>query len=119
VASRTDQREDEHRILRSFYRGAGQRARVQLHCRRCKRGAQSQSPRVDRKVGPEMNAAHLAGWVPVQVRWQQASPVVDWCYLGSRRFTEPFFEQTIHSCMGLPFNLLFQHQTSIEMLAEL
>jgi len=66
-----------------------------------------------------MNAAHLAGWVPVQVNWQREGPVVDWCYLGARRFTEPFFEQTIHDCMRQPFNLLFRHQTSIEMLAEL
>jgi hypothetical protein len=66
-----------------------------------------------------MNAAHLSGWVPVQINWQRASPVVDWCYLGSRRFTDPFFEQTINDCMRLPFNLLFRHQTSIEMLAEL
>jgi gluconate kinase len=43
---------------------------------------------------------------------------VDWCYLGTRRFTEPFFDQTARWCMNRPFNLLFHHQTSIEMLAE-
>lgn len=43
---------------------------------------------------------------------------MDWCYLGARGFTEPFFDQTIQWCMSQPFNLLFHHRTPIEMLAE-
>jgi gluconate kinase len=45
--------------------------------------------------------------------------MVDWCYVGNRRFTEPFFEQTINALLRHPFNLLFRHQTPIDGLAEL
>ncbi|MGA9770298.1 MAG: sulfotransferase [Blastocatellia bacterium] len=62
------------------------------------------------------NAAQLDGWVPIQVKWQQSRPLVDWCYVGARRLTEPFFDQTIQLLMSQPFNLLFRHQTPIETL---
>jgi hypothetical protein len=71
------------------------------------------------KVGVKMEAAQLSGWMPIRLYWQQSSPLVDWCYMGTRRFTEPFFEQTIDECLRRPFNLLFRHQTPIEILAEL
>lgn len=45
--------------------------------------------------------------------------MVDWCYLGTRRLDEPFFEQTIQQRLWQPFNVLFRHQTPIETLAEL
>lgn len=63
-------------------------------------------------------AAQLDGWVPIQVKWRQARPVVEWCHVGARRLTEPFFDQTIQDLMSQPFNLLFRHQTSIETVAE-
>lgn len=44
--------------------------------------------------------------------------MVDWCYLGRRRFEASFFEQTIGKCMTRPFNLLFRPQTPIEVLKE-
>ena len=44
--------------------------------------------------------------------------MVDWGYLGARSFDEPFFDQTISACLEHPFNLLFRHQTSVEVLVE-
>jgi hypothetical protein len=59
-----------------------------------------------------------AHWVPAQIRWTAAGPLVDWCHLGELRFSDPFFVQTINRAMGHPFNLLFRHSTPLEALAE-
>jgi gluconate kinase len=68
--------------------------------------------------GYKMNVEQLAGWTPIRVYWQESSPMVDWCYSGEQRFIEPFFYQTIDRCLRNPFNMLFRHQTPIEMLGE-
>ncbi len=65
-----------------------------------------------------MTLPHLAGWIPIRVYKRQARLFVDWCYLGSVRFTDPFFDQTIQHALRHPFNLLFRHQTPIEALGE-
>src|ERR1044072_3432527 len=69
---------------------------------------------------PEMdlrtNAAQLDGWVPVQIKWQQPRPFVEWCYVGARPLTQPFFDQTIQNLIFPPFNLLFRRRTPIETL---
>ncbi len=69
--------------------------------------------------GPPMEPAQLSSWVPIEVYWHHTQLMVDWCYMGNRRFTEPFFEQTINALLRHPFNLLFRHQTPIDGLAEL
>lgn len=61
----------------------------------------------------------LKGWVPVRVYWEGASPILDWCYLGERRFNAPFFDQTVEEALRHPFNLLFRHQTPLGILEEL
>src|SRR5438132_1508864 len=66
-----------------------------------------------------IDAAQLEGWIPLRLYWRDERPMVDWCYLGRRRFDASFFEQTVNKCMGLPFNLLFRHQTPIEVLGSL
>ncbi len=66
-----------------------------------------------------MTFAHLAEWVPIRFYWRHEQPLLDWCYLGERRLSEPFFDQTIDACFKHPFNLLFRHQTSIDVLEEL
>jgi hypothetical protein len=66
-----------------------------------------------------MNAAQFADWMPVRLYWEGDHPMVDWCYLGASRFTEPFFADTIEKRFYTPFNLLFRKQTSIDVLAEL
>src|SRR5262245_12288454 len=60
----------------------------------------------------------LDGWVPARLYARGAEAFVDWCYLGRRRFTEPFFSQTIQSCIHTPFNLLFRHQTHIDVICK-
>jgi gluconate kinase len=69
-------------------------------------------------VGVSVSANQLAGWVPIRVYWNGGTPVVDWCWVGTRRFTDPFFDHTIDNCMRLPFSLLFRPQTPIESLGE-
>lgn len=64
-------------------------------------------------------ALQLKGWMPIRLYWRESRPMVDWCYFGARRFTEPFFEKSIDERLRHPFNLLFRHQTPIEVLAEL
>jgi len=61
---------------------------------------------------------HLRDWVPFKFSVTRSEPLVDWCNLGLARFIEPFFEDTIAQSMRLPFNLVFQQQTSIDVLKE-
>jgi hypothetical protein len=65
-----------------------------------------------------INSAQLDGYVPIRVYWQQSRPVIDWCFLGTERFTDPFFDQTIGRCLYLPYNHLFRPQTPVETLLE-
>ncbi len=60
----------------------------------------------------------LSGWVPIRLYREAAATMVDWCYLGEKRFTEPFFDDTINGCLRHPFNALFRHQTPIRRLEE-
>jgi hypothetical protein len=55
----------------------------------------------------------------MRVFWDNARPMVDWGYLGARRFVEPFFEDTIGRCVRHPADLLFRHQTPLEKLGEI
>ena len=57
-------------------------------------------------------------WIPVRFLWQQRQPVVEWCYLSRRRFTEPFFEETLQQVMRMPFNMLFRRQTPVEAMLD-
>lgn len=65
-----------------------------------------------------LNAEQLAGWVPIRIYWKEGQPLVDWCWVGTRRFTEPFFDHTIDSCLRLPFTSLFRPQTPMNMLRQ-
>jgi hypothetical protein len=58
------------------------------------------------------------GWVPLRLYWQGGEPWIDWCRLGSIRFTDPFFEMTIARCMQDPFAMLFRKQTPLSDLCE-
>ncbi|HEX9960432.1 MAG TPA: hypothetical protein VGB00_05840 [Pyrinomonadaceae bacterium] len=62
---------------------------------------------------------NLRDWIPARVYRRENALFVDWCYMGKTRFTEPFFEQTIERRFREPFNLLFRHQTPVEVLGEL
>jgi hypothetical protein len=64
-----------------------------------------------------LNADHLlTGWIPTRLKWQESEALVEWVYLGTQCFREPFFEQTIEACLRRPFNLLFRRQTPMAEL---
>jgi hypothetical protein len=65
------------------------------------------------------DAVTQPGWVPIRVYQRTSRTMVDWCFLGQERFSDPFFEETINRCLRHPFALLFRHQTPIEALEEL
>ena len=67
----------------------------------------------------EKTAARMNGWIPVRLYWRDGRAFLDWRYLGEARFTEPFFDQTVQRAFRYPFNLLFRHQTPIEVLEEI
>ncbi len=52
----------------------------------------------------------------MRIFWRDSRPMVDWACLGARRFTEPFFAQTINECVRHPADLLFRRQTPLENL---
>jgi hypothetical protein len=66
-----------------------------------------------------VDPASFDGWTPIRLYWRDNQPMVDWMHVGDARLTEAFFEQTIGNAAQRPFNLLFRHQTRIEMVAEL
>lgn len=45
--------------------------------------------------------------------------MVDWGYLGARRFIKPFFNQTVEQCVSHPADMLFRHKTPLEQLGEI
>jgi hypothetical protein len=53
-------------------------------------------------------------WIPCRVVWEHDRPLIDWCYLGGVRFTEPFFERTIARALRRPFSAAFLRRTPIE-----
>jgi gluconate kinase len=69
-------------------------------------------------TGGSQTAASFTGWVPIRFYWQAGRPCVDWCRLGDRCFTEPFFDQTIEACLHHPFNLAFRRQAPVETLLD-
>jgi hypothetical protein len=64
-------------------------------------------------------AERFRHWVPIRIFWKEGRPLLDWCYLGETRFTDPFFEQTITSVLHSPFASLFRHHTPVEFAGEL
>jgi len=66
-----------------------------------------------------MNPEMLSGWVPIRCYWQNGRPLLDWCYLGNHRLTNPVFEYAIEHQLRNPFSLLFRHQTDFDALADL
>ncbi|CAN2532823.1 hypothetical+protein [Methylocapsa aurea] len=58
-----------------------------------------------------MSARDFNGWTPYRAAWLGDEMIVDWCHHGSRRFTEPFYYETIARAFTQPFNQLFQRRT--------
>ena len=64
-----------------------------------------------------LNCPDLKGWLPFKVQDVENKPIVDWCQFGQKRLLQPFFENAVSEQFKLPFNVLFRHQTPIEILS--
>lgn len=56
-------------------------------------------------------------WLPLEIS-TGPEPRVEWCHFGKRRFTEPFFEQSVSAALRDPFSLLFRRSTGIDELTK-
>lgn len=65
-----------------------------------------------------MNGWPAGDWFPIGVFREEGRWLVDWCRLGSHRFVEPFFDETVERCLHHPFNLAFRRLTPLDELAE-
>lgn len=65
-----------------------------------------------------IDSAQLDGWIPARLYWIDGQPVVDWCYWSKHGVNSPSFDQVVEDCLRHPFNLLFRHQTPIEVLGQ-
>jgi hypothetical protein len=69
-----------------------------------------------------MDRVQLAGWMPARLNWSEywgdGQPTVDWCYRSKRGSGDSSFDQIVADCLHHPFNLLFRHQTPIEVLGQ-
>src|SRR6185436_16343614 len=92
-------------------RGSGMR----FHGRNGAGGPKPETPRVAGAMAVKISTE----WVPIRIYWQSNQPMVDWAFLGERRFTDPFFIQTINPCVRHPADVLFRHQTPLEALGEI
>ena len=55
----------------------------------------------------------MSQWVPERVRWGGAGPLVEWIHGGGRRFTEPFFEDTVRRFRWEPSAVEIRRQTGM------
>ena len=88
---------------------------MRVHRRNSASGVESKTPRVAGTMGVKISSE----WVPIRIYWQGNRPMVDWAFLAERRFTDPFFIQTINPCVRRPADVLFRHQTRLEELGEI
>ncbi len=66
-----------------------------------------------------MTAVDLAGWTPIRARARGSELDVEWRWLDSVPFREPFFVETVQLALERPFTLLFPRETTIDELAAL
>ncbi|KAA9339014.1 sulfotransferase family protein [Adhaeribacter soli] len=61
----------------------------------------------------------LTKWIPYKLKFQEQEVLVNWLYVGDKRFSEPFFDETISKCLSLEYNSKgFTMQTSLEFMIE-
>jgi len=64
-----------------------------------------------------MHGQFLKHWVPIKFVPNETPKLCQWLYVGDKKFTEPFFDETILRCRSLPENKSFFKPTSgLEML---
>lgn len=70
-------------------------------------------------MGVTPGANDLHNWMPVRVYRKEGVPMVDWCFMGDTRFTDPFFDVTVTVRLRDHFSLLFRHHTTLDLLGEI
>jgi hypothetical protein len=64
-----------------------------------------------------MSEERYDGWVPFRLYWPGGpEPMVEWCYLGSTAFTDPFLVSTFQNALETPFGTLFRRHTPMSEL---
>lgn len=59
------------------------------------------------------------GWVPIRASESGSRLMLECCWMGRRRLSEPFFDHTVDAALELPFNRLFRRQLEISELVEI
>ena len=64
-----------------------------------------------------MHKSELIDWVPLKTFAEEDDLLCQWLYTGGKKFTEPFFDDTIRVCKRLPENSrAFKSSSTLEML---
>jgi hypothetical protein len=53
------------------------------------------------------------GWIPVSLDVESGKPVAEWVSFGSRRFTEPFFDDSVRAALRNPSVRAFRHKAPL------
>lgn len=57
---------------------------------------------------------NLNGWLPIYAYRRDKQLMLDWCYTAGKRFTEPFFPDTVDQICWDYGVRMFRHQTTVE-----
>jgi hypothetical protein len=107
--------ETETRVFVAAVIDTAREARTHRHRGRNPVGDRDRDAVLDREAGA---VSGLHGCIPLGFDWQGSRPMVDWCYPGGMRFTEPFFENTMQRAMRQPYRVLFRRKTPIDALED-
>lgn len=58
----------------------------------------------------------MAGWLPFALTARGGQAGVEWGYMGTDRFVEPFFSDTLQSQLDRPFNQVFRRYSDLSYL---
>jgi Aspartyl/Asparaginyl beta-hydroxylase len=58
------------------------------------------------------------GWTPAQAHFRTAGCFLEWIYTGARRFTEPFFADSVRACLRNPFSVAFRQESRLDSMEE-
>ena len=67
-----------------------------------------------RRVPRAQGGRSKLGWTPIEIHWRDQGCFVEWIYTEGRRFTEPFFEQTVRACLQNPFTVAFRQESRLD-----
>jgi hypothetical protein len=60
-----------------------------------------------------------AGWLPVKVYLRESCPIAEWIDTDGRRFTEPFFDDSVQAAMRVPMTALSRREMPLDVAASL